>query len=102
MVEPFCDLDEFEPFYDFFEVRQNYERSATDENIVTLTTEIKYGDSKDFEKSQVKVIKIGPDPPLCLKRYIWGRKSKSVSCLNYVECTYIYQGSWFMYGTNCI
>lgn len=68
--------EDFDPFYDEVEVRQFYDRDNTQDTKVTLTAEVKYGAGSEFEKAKVKVIDIGPDPPICTKRYIWGRKSK--------------------------
>jgi hypothetical protein len=83
MIGVMYPLEEFDPYYDEIEVRQSYERDNTQDTKVTLTSEVKIGVESDFEKTRVKVIDIGPDPPLCVKRYIWGRKSKleiSVIC----------------------
>ena len=59
-----------------FDYRQFYERSSSSENLVTMTAEEKKSSDRSFVLRKVKVINIGPDPPLCNKRYIWGRKSK--------------------------
>lgn len=72
-------LPRFNPldvYYDIQDYRQLYVREDSGETKVTLTAEVKFGGSSDFEETKVKVIDIGPDPPLCVKRYIWGRKSK--------------------------
>lgn len=72
-MQPFQEVD---PFYDEVEFRQVYDRDNSLDTKVTLTAEVKYGADSEFEKAKVKVIDIGPDPPICVKRYIWGRKSK--------------------------
>lgn len=64
------------PYFEEIEVRQSYKRKNTCDTKVTCTAAVKYGDESDFEEANVKIIDIGPDPPLCAKRYIWGRKSK--------------------------
>lgn len=63
-------------YYDIYDYRQSYEREDSSDTRVTLTAEVRFGCDEDFEKTKVKVIDIGPDPPLCVRRYIWGRKSK--------------------------
>ena len=68
--------DPLDVYYDLCDYRQKYDREDVDDSRVTLTAEVRFTSSTEFEEAKVKVIDIGPDPPLCVKRYIWGRKSK--------------------------
>ena len=70
---------DYDPYMDCdLDYRQSYERESTSgEPTVTMTAELKDSEDEEFNKRKVKVINIGPDPPLCYKRYIWGRKSKT-------------------------
>ena len=66
---------DFDWYFDGF--RQFYERSNTTANKVKMTAELRDPETFKFDKKKVKVINIGPDPPHCFKKYIWGRKSKN-------------------------
>ena len=72
-VEPRYDSDKSESE---FNIKQFYERNLENDNYVTLTAVEKL--PFNLVRREMKVIEIGPDPALCNKRYIWGRKSKYI------------------------
>lgn len=97
MLRMLSRYDPLDVYYDLCDYRQRYDRTDFDEPKVRLTAEVRFASSEDFEEAKVKVIEIGPDPPLCVKRYIWGRRSKPYlsfyrSCVLIIkQCVILFQ-----------
>ena len=61
-----------EGFYDRF--RNSYERNKSAR--VRVFEQEKSASSGRWRNRDMKVIEIGPDPPVLYRKYIWGRRSE--------------------------